>query len=210
MRKRILIGLVCIAFSGQAQKTGYTIVQNIDQFKKDFAVQHAKLNTIRSSFTQEKTLTLLTEKIVSTGDFWFKRNDKIRIEYKTPYRYVLIIDGDQMITRDDKNESHINTSSSKLFKQVNRIIIDCVQGSILNSKDFSIKVFENKNAFLVQLTPNVKTIKEFFQTITLRLDKNDYSVSELELLEQGGDVTGMRFSNKQLNTPISDAVFTVQ
>ena len=210
MRKRILIGLVCIAFSGQAQKTGYTIVQNIDQFKKDFAVQHAKLNTIRSSFTHEKTLTLLTEKIVSTGDFWFKRNDKIRIEYKTPYRYVLIIDGDQMITRDDKNESHINTSSSKLFKQVNRIIIDCVQGSILNSKDFSIKVFENKNAFLVQLTPNVKTIKEFFQTITLRLDKNDYSVSELELLEQGGDVTGMRFSNKQLNTPISDAVFTVQ
>lgn len=210
MRKRILIGLVCIAFSGQAQKTGYTIVQNIDQFKNDFAVQHAKLNTIRSSFTQEKTLTLLTEKIVSTGDFWFKRNDKIRIEYKTPYRYVLIIDGDQMITRDDKNESHINTSSSKLFKQVNRIIIDCVQGSILNSKDFSIKVFENKNTFLVQLTPNVKTIKEFFQTITLRLDKNDYSVSELELLEQGGDVTGMRFSNKQLNTPISDAVFTVQ
>lgn len=208
---RILIFLMSIiSVSAVAQSAGFTEVKNIEQFKNDFAAQNAKLTSIKSSFVQEKTLTMLTEKIVSKGEFWFKRNDKIRIEYKTPYSYLLIINGDQMITKDNQKESHVNTSSNKLFRQINRIIIDCVQGTILNNKDFSVNVLENQTEFQVQLTPQVKAIKEFFQTITLTLDKKDYSVSDLLLLEQGGDTTRMRFSNKQLNTSIDDAVFTVR
>lgn len=210
MRKLLILFLSIITFSATAQKDGYKPVQNVEQFKKDFATQNAKISSVKSSFVQEKTLTMLTEKITSTGDFCFKRSDKVKIEYKTPYSYLLIINGDQMITKDSQKESHVNTSSNKLFKQINRIIIDCVQGTILNSKDFTVKVSENQKQFLVQFTPQTKTIKEFFQTISLTLDKSDYSVSELELLEQGGDTTLMRFSNKQLNTKIDDAVFTVR
>lgn len=210
MRRILIVLLSVITLSAAAQKEGYKTVLDVEQFKKDFTAQNAKINSVKSVFVQEKTLTMLTEKIVSSGEFWFKRSDKVRIEYKTPYRYLLIIHGDQMITKDSQKESHVNTSSNKLFKQINRIIIDCVQGTILNSKDFTVKVSENQHAFLVQLTPQTKTIKEFFQTISLTLDKSDYSVSELELLEQGGDTTRMRFSNKQLNTKIDDAVFTVR
>lgn len=210
MRKILVVFLSIIAFSAAAQKDGYKPVQHVEQFKKDFAVQNAKISSVKSSFVQEKTLTMLTEKIVSSGEFWFKRSDKVRIEYKIPYTYLLIINGDQMITKDNQKESHVNTSSNKLFKQINRIIIDCVQGTILNSKDFSVKVSESQNRFLVELTPQTKTIKEFFKTISLTLDKSDYSVSELELLEQGGDTTVMRFSSKQLNPTISDAVFSVR
>lgn len=210
MRNVLILILSILTLSAFAQKEGYKPVQNTEQFKKDFAAQNAKISSVKSSFVQEKTLTMLTEKITSTGEFWFKRSDKVRIEYKTPYSYLLIIHGDQMITKDSQKESHVNTSSNKLFKQINRIIIDCVQGTILNSKDFSVKVSENQKQFRVQLTPQTKTIKEFFQTISLALDKTDYSVSELELLEQGGDTTVMRFSNKQLNTTISDSVFSVK
>lgn len=206
----LLFFMLMIAGSVSAQQTEFSEVKNVDQFKKDFAAQNAKLTSMNSTFVQEKTLTMLTEKIVSKGDFWFKRNDKIRIEYKTPYSYLLIINGDQMITKDNQKESHVNTSSNKLFKQINRIIIDCVQGAMLNNKDFSVKVFQNQSQFRLQLTPQTKTIKEFFQTITITLDKKDYSVSELELLEQGGDTTRMRFSDKKLNTLIDDAVFTVR
>lgn len=210
MRSILLFLMVILGAHVSAQQTGFTEVKNVEQFNKDFVAQNAKLASIKSSFVQEKTLTLLTEKIVSSGEFWFKRSNKVRIEYKTPYTYLLIINGDQMITKDNQKESHVNTSSNKLFKQINHIIIDCVQGTILNSKDFTVKVSENQNSFLVQLTPQTKTIKEFFQTISLTLDKSDYSVSELELLEQGGDTTRMRFMKKELNTKIDDTVFTVR
>jgi outer membrane lipoprotein-sorting protein len=200
--------------NAEAQKTGqtsgFTAVPNIEKFKQDFAVQNAKLTSIKSSFTQEKTLTLLTEKIVSKGDFWFKRNDKIKIAYTSPYQYILIINGDQMITKDQQKENHVNTSSNKLFRQVNRIVIECVQGTILTNKDFSVKIFESQSQFLMQVTPQAKAIKEFFSVINITLDKNDYSVDEIELNEQGGDLTRMHFSNKQLNIPVNDDVFTLR
>ncbi len=211
MLRILLFFVLALAISPSVSaQTGFTEIKNVDQFKKDFAAQNAKLTSVKSLFVQEKTLTMLTEKIVSKGEFWFKRSDKIRIEYKTPYNYLMIINGDQMITKDNQKESHVNTSSNKLFKQVNRIIIDCVQGTILNNKDFLVKIFQSQTEFQLQLTPQAKTIKEFFQTITITLDKKDYSVSDLLLLEQGGDTTLMRFSNKQLNIPIDDAVFTVK
>lgn len=210
MRSVLILFLSIIAISSFAQKEGYLSVQDVAQFRKDFAVQNAKISSVKSTFVQEKTLTMLTEKIVSSGEFSFKRSDKVRIEYKTPYHYLLIINGDQMITKDSQKESHVNTSSNKLFRQINRIIIDCVQGTILNSKDFTVKVSENQSSFLVQLTPQAKTIREFFQTISITLDKSDYAVAQLELLEQGGDTTLMRFSNRQLNTKIDDAVFSIR
>lgn len=210
MRKVLFVLLLLPAMYAQAQKAGFTAVQNVEKFKQDFAVQNAKMTSVKSSFTQEKTLTLLTEKIVSKGDFNFKRADKIKIAYTSPYQYILIINGDQMITKDQQKESHVNTSSNKLFRQVNRIIIECVQGTILTNKDFTAKIYESQSQFLLKLTPQSKAIKEFFDSIIITLDKRDYSVDEIELNEQGGDFTVMRFSNKQLNVPINDDVFTLR
>ncbi len=210
MRSVFVLMALSIVVHVQAQKTGFTPVQSIEAFKKEFVVQNAKLTSVKSLFTQEKTLTLLTEKIVSKGEFYFKRSDKIKISYATPYAYTLIINGDQMITKDQRKESHVNTASNKLFKQVNRIIIECVQGTILNNKDFSVKIFESPSQFLLQMTPQTKAIKEFFETINITLSKHDYSVDEMELNEQGGDVTRMLFTQKQLNVPVSDEVFTLR
>lgn len=205
----VFLVLVC-PIAIQAQKAGFTAVQNVEKFRQDFSVQNAKLTSIKSTFTQEKTLTLLTEKIVSKGDFYFKRADKIKIAYTSPYQYILIINGDQMITKDQQKESHVNTASNKLFRQVNRIIIECVQGTILTNKDFTVRIFESQSQFLLKLTPQSKAIKEFFDTINITLDKRDYSVDDIELNEQGGDITLMHFSNKQLNVPITDDVFTLR
>jgi outer membrane lipoprotein-sorting protein len=189
---------------------GFTAVSDVSAFKNEFAIQSKKINTISSDFIQEKTLTLLTEKIISKGKFWFKRSDKVKIEYKTPYVYTMIINGDQMISKDGSKETHMNVSSNKMFRQLNKIIIDCVQGTILYNKDFSVKVFESASLYRIQLTPSTKMIKEFFQTILVNIDKKDYSVSIIELNEQGGDTTVMRFTNKQFNNSLGDAVFTLQ
>jgi outer membrane lipoprotein-sorting protein len=201
--------LVLVEGTAYAQG-GFTAVSDVSAFKNEFAIQSKKINTISSDFIQEKTLTLLTEKIISKGKFWFKRSDKVKIEYKTPYVYTMIINGDQMISKDGSKETHMNVSSNKMFRQLNKIIIDCVQGTILYNKDFSVRVFESASLYRIELTPSTKMIKEFFQTILVHIDKKDYSVSIIELNEQGGDTTVMRFTNKQFNNSLGDAVFTLQ
>jgi len=205
----ITIGFIgLISFSAYSQYPGYTSIQDIVPFKKQFAAESAKIMSIACDFSQEKTLTALTEKITSTGKFWFKRSNKLRLEYTKPFVYLIVMNGDKMLVRDNQKENRINVKSSKLFQQVNRIMIDCVQGNILESKDFTTRVFENEATFLLEMTPVSKTLREFFQTIVLTVDKKDYSAKSIVMNEPMGDITLIKFDHKKLNEPISDTVFT--
>ena len=204
----IMICLVALSYTNAlAQYSGYTPVQDIASFKKQFAQESAKVLSITSDFTQEKTLTALTEKITSTGKFWFKRSNKVRLEYTKPFVYLVVINGDKLLVRDHQKENRINVKSSKLFAQINQIMIDCVQGTILESKDFTTRVFENGSTLLLEMTPVSKALREFFETILLAVDKKDYSAKSITMNEPMGDITLITFNHKKLNEEIPDKVF---
>ena len=89
-------------------------------------------------------------------------------------------------------------------------MIDCMQGTTLNNPDFKTRVFENKNSSLVELVPVIKGLKELFKTITVIVDKKDYSVTSIEMMELSGDNTIIRFLNKELNANVPDALFVIK
>jgi outer membrane lipoprotein-sorting protein len=207
-----LISILALTVAGRqvyAQYSGYKPVTDVALFKKELTAQSGKINTIASNFTQEKILTTLTEKIVSTGTFKFKRSNKVRLQYMKPFTYLMIMSGDKMKVKDDQKETQINVRSNKLFQQINRIMINCIQGTILDSKDFSTRVFQNEKGFLLEMTPATKSLKEFFSNIVLRIEKVDYSVSSIEMNEPSGDQTIMTFTDKKLNIPIEDEIFAL-
>jgi len=135
----------------QAQPPGYAAVRDLSAFKQRFKTESSRVLSIESTFKQEKILSALTEKIVSTGKFWFKRSNRVRIEYVKPFQYTMVLNGEKMLIQDGQKQSQINVRSNKLFQQVNKIMIDCVQGTILDSKDFTSKVFENERRFSLSL-----------------------------------------------------------
>lgn len=204
-----IVSILICSTAVPAQHTGYKPVTDLNAFKNHFASESAKVISIASDFTQEKTLMALTEKITSTGKFWFKRNNKVRIEYLRPFTYLMIMNGDKLLVRDNEKENTINVKSNKLFQQVNRIMIDCVQGTILDSKDFTTKVFEDDKVYLLEMTPASKTLRGFFQTIILTVEKKDYSVDSIVMNEPAGDKTVISFKNKKLNEQVGDSVFAL-
>jgi outer membrane lipoprotein-sorting protein len=193
-----------------AQPAGYKPITDVNSFKQQFAVASQKLTSIQSDFTQEKNLSMLSEKITSKGKFWFKKDNLVRMEYTNPFRYLMIINKNNVFIKDDQKENKISSRSNKLFQQINRIIVDCVQGTALDNKDFSVKMFEGKDGYLIHLSPVVKSLKELFSNINVIVDKKDYSIVRMEMVEPGGDNTIMRFTNKQLNIPVADALFAVK
>jgi outer membrane lipoprotein-sorting protein len=204
-----LIGGFLVALQASAQYAGYKSVSDLVAFKKQFATESAKVQSITSDFIQQKELLALTETITSSGKFWFKRSNRVRIDYTKPFTYRMVMNGDKMLVKDDQKESRINVKSNKLFQQVNKIMIDCVQGTILDSKDFTTRVFENDKTYLLEMTPVSKTLKEFFQTIILSVEKKDYSVKSIDMNEPSGDKTTITFSNKVLNAQVADEVFAL-
>jgi outer membrane lipoprotein-sorting protein len=209
-RKLLCVVFSCLySFFTYSQHAGYTRIADLESFKKQFSIESAKVMSIKSPFIQEKVLLALTEKITSKGTFWFKRSNKVRIEYNTPFEYQMVINGDKVLIRDSQKENHVNVNSNKLFQQVNRIMIDCVQGTILDSKDFTSVVYENENTYQLEMTPTSKILSGFFQMIILKVDKKDYSASSIEMNEPSGDMTIIRFTNKQINAEVSDTVFAL-
>jgi len=211
MRKLLFIGsLLLFNFAASAQYAGYTAVADIAKFKEQFAAATQKTSSIKSNFVQEKNLSMLSEKIISKGKFWFKKESRVRMEYNQPYEYLMVINKDKVWVKDGKKENKVSTKSNKLFQQINKIMIDCMQGTALNNPDFKTRVLEGKGGYMVELTPVVKNMKDLFKTVNVIVDKKDFSVSSIEMHEPAGDDTIIRFVNKELNTTIADALFDIK
>jgi outer membrane lipoprotein-sorting protein len=211
MRKIILILLVIGSGIGvKAQHTGYTQLTDLTKFKQQFTEVAQKTQTIKSDFTQEKNLSMLSEKITSKGKFWFKKNNMLRMEYSKPFEYLMILNKDNVYIKDGQKENKVSTRSNKVFKQINKIVLDCIQGTALGSADFKSAVYESKGSYLISLSPVDKQMSGFFKTINITVDKKDYSVDTIEMLEESGDSTTLRFTNKEINAQIADTLFAIK
>jgi len=192
-----------------AQHAGFTPLANTASFKSAFTQAAQKTQSIKSDFVQEKNLGMLAEKIVSKGKFWFKRESQVRMEYNQPYQYLMILNKDKIFIKDGQKENKISAKSNKLFQQINRIMIDCMQGTALDNPDFKTRIFGNKTNSLIELTPQTKGLKEMFKTINVIVDSKDFSVISIEMLELSNDNTLIRFTNKELNAEIPNSLFII-
>ncbi len=210
MRKLITILCCFIAMNATAQYSGYKLVSNTEAFRQQFTKASQATQSIQCDFVQDKNLSMLADKIVSTGKFWFKRDNKVKMEYLKPSYYLLVINGNNIKTKDGQKENHLSAKSNKMFEQVNKMMIDCVQGTALDNKSFTTRVFESEHTYLVEMAPTTKALQGIFKNINLTVDKKDYSVTKMDMIEQSGDNTDISFLHKQTNTNIPDEVFSVK
>ncbi len=126
-------------------------VADLAKFKTDFAASTQKINAIKSDFVQDKEPSMLSEKITSKGRFWFKKESRVRMEYNHPFQYLMVLNKDKVYVKDGQKENKVSANSNKLFQQINCIMIDCMQGTMLGNSDFKTRVFENKTSALVEL-----------------------------------------------------------
>jgi outer membrane lipoprotein-sorting protein len=166
--------------------------------------------SIESDFVQEKNLSMLSEKITSKGHFLFKKENLLRWEYVSPSKYLIIINKDKVMIKDEKKTTKYDMNSNKVFKEINDIMLSCVQGTIFKSNKFKTSYFENEKGYKLELIPLSKNMKETFKKINLYFDKNVTSVSKMEMVETSEDVTTLDFTNKKINAPVSEAIFIVK
>jgi outer membrane lipoprotein-sorting protein len=211
MNKILLMAwLLVLGSAATAQPKGYKPVADMVAFKLAFTAAAQKILTIKSDFVQEKNLSMLSEKIVSKGKFWFRKENLVRMEYQQPFQYLLIMNGNNVLIKDAQKENRVSVKSNKLFQKINTLTIDCIKGSILTNKDFSVAAFENPQQYLLEMTPVTKTLTAVFSAIQVTLDRKDYGVLRINMIEAGGDNTVISFQQKQLNTTIDDTVFNIK
>lgn len=205
--KNILV-LILLAQFGFAQN--FKSVKDTAALRLKVEQMSKTVNSIESDFTQEKNLSLLSEKILSKGHFVFKKENLLRWEYNTPYKYLIVINKDKIWIKDEKKTAKYDMNSNKVFKEINDIMIACVQGNIFKSGKFKVAYFENDRYYKLELTPLQKNMKESLKKINMYFDKSVTSVTKLDMVEPNDDYTTLEFINKKLNGAVADNIFTVK
>ena len=204
---RYLITVVCFilinCWPSLTAQEAVEPLKDVESFKEKLAKMAESTSTISCDFVQEKYLVVLSQKIVSKGRFYFKKENNIRWEYTSPYKYLIIISNNQLFTSDDKSQNRYDLKSNKMLQEMNGFISGCVQGDILkNDKDYAIGYFENSKFYYVKLIPRSEKMRQMLNEVQIWFDKNDLTVSELKMVESGDDYTKIGFVNKKLNIDI--------
>ncbi len=211
MKKHILLltFLIPITLFAQVPK-GFTPVKDTLGFKQKMETQSKLVNSIESDFTQEKYLSVMSEKIISKGHFCFKKINMLRWEYNDPYKYIICINKDKMFIKDNGKVTKYDINSNKMFKSINEMMMNTVQGNLLNNKDYKAKYYESDKQYLLELSPLQKGAKDFLKVIQLYIDKSDYAVVKVKMIEPSEDYTSIDFTNRKNNEPIADEKFIIK
>jgi outer membrane lipoprotein-sorting protein len=194
-----------------AQKPVYKPMKDTTAFKQRIEVMAKTTNAIESDFIQVKDLSsVMTEKITSKGHFCFQKENLLRWEYSTPYKYMIVINKDKIVIKDDAKTSRYDMNSNKVFKEINDLMIASVQGNILKSGKFRVVFMESEKDYKLELFPLVKGMKDSLKKINMYFDKSVTSVMRLEMEEPSGDSTLIEFTNKKLNGNFPDGTFIVK
>ena len=208
MKINTLFLLFTLITSGCIAQT-FTPVKDDAAIRKRFAEVSKSTTSIKSDFIQEKNLSMLAEKVTSKGVFYFKQSNKVRLEYTQPFKYLLVMNNGKAMIKDDAKTTQMDMHKTKIFQQVNNIIVDCVHGSALSNPNFQVKIYESKTQLRLDMKPTAKGMKEFFDNIVIFIDKTDYSVLKMQMNELSGDNTIITFTNKEINGNIADNLFAL-
>lgn len=192
------------------QPKGYAKVGNEGAFQASFTAASNKIKTLSSDFNQVKNMSLLSEQLASKGKFYLKKDSKVRIQYTSPFSYILVMNDGQVMVKDEQKSSRVNTKNSKAMQSVNNIIIDCMGGTIFNNKDFDVTAYQSSTGYLLKMVPVTAEMKKLFKDIEVYLDKGNFDVKKLVMNEVGGDYTDMTFVNIRHNVPLNELLFKVK
>lgn len=210
MKKYSLLLVALLVFSVCTFSQQFSAPKNEAELRSLIGNASSKIKSVQCDFVQEKKMSMMKDKMTSKGVFYFNQPNQVRLEYRQPNFQAMIVNGTNAFLQDKSKTTKVSMAKSKAFQQLNKIIVSSITGSMLESKDFSTKIFENEKAIKVELTPTSKTIRDFLSSIILVLDKKDFSATRLELNENGGDYTYLTFSNKSLNKALPETLFKVQ
>lgn len=207
MKKQLLFFLL-LPFLAVSQN--FKAVKDTAALKLKIENMSKATSSIQSDFVQEKNLSLLSEKVVSKGKLVFKKDNLLRWEYLSPSKYLIVINKEKITIKDEKKTTKYDMNSNKVFKEINDIMLSCVQGTIFRSNKFKTAYFENDKFYKLELLPLDKNMKDTFKKINLYFDKSVTSVAKMEMMETNEDLTSIDFSNKKLNEPVAESIFIVK
>lgn len=209
---KIITSIIALLFISYSYSQTYVAATNEQKSSLIKLINEASQNTrtLKCEFEQEKTVSILSETIISKGVMYFKKENKLRWQYNQPYPYIFILANGKVTIKNDNRIDNFDTNSNKMFKTISEIMIGGVNGDLLKDENnFKSEILIGDNNIIVKLIPQNKDLAKLMNTIKLSIGKQDWLVESIEMIETGGDNTLIKFTNKIVNAEVKDDKFII-
>ncbi len=192
MFKKIILGMMLMVISFASALT-------IEDLQK-------KLNhpVIKADFIQKRSLKGMQKPIMSSGQLIVSTQKGLYWEQLEPFKLVMILTENKLFQKIEDGKPEIITAKNnpQIF-QFNQLLssLFTVNLSELNQY-FDLSISEKKLEWTVELIPTKEPINKIFKKIALQ--GKDY-INRVELHDQQGDVTEIKFKDHQSSDALLDA-----
>ena len=210
-RSVILAAIVSVVCVIPLRAGDYGAVKDEQAFRKELMVKTSAVTSIQASFVQEKFLSVFSSTVKSEGKFYWEKEDKICLDYRTPAKYRITIAGDKIKTVTNGKATVLSAKGNPMMDQMSALITSCMTGN-LNAMGAGFKTLVQESAadYRITITPQSQSVRNYIARMEIYLDKKDLSVNRLVMYENGTDYTGYVFTDKKFNETIPASVFDVR
>lgn len=199
MKYRLLCILMCfgIFLSANAQENSL----NDNKFINELENKTSTIQTITCKFTQTQSLSVLSNKVVKSGMFYYKRPEQILLMFDNGDYIKITSENFQMKNGNKVNEMKVD--SNPMLRELKKILSACMTGDVINTtKDFQHELKQGEANYTVVLNPKKKRAASKIKEIMLVFDKKDMCLSKMKMTQPNGDYTLYEFFEKKLNSQI--------
>ncbi|MDR1172681.1 MAG: outer membrane lipoprotein carrier protein LolA, partial [Bacteroidales bacterium] len=120
-----------------------TPVTDVESFRQRLAAEN-RFTAIECDFTQYKHLTIMDEPLVSSGKFYYERDDKVRLDYVKPSPYLIVLDGQKVKITSGGKSNVYDMSSYRMVTVMKSILSSCLLGDFSgDGHEYSMSVSED-------------------------------------------------------------------
>lgn len=183
--------------------------QELDALLSRVEREFGTIESLKTTFVQEKRLAIFTDIVKSEGITVFARPNRVRIEITQPYQSVLIANGKAIARYENVNArwTKLDSGSPDAVLMVTNQIAAWLAGRFRDKDSiYELSATKGESATLT-LSPKSEKMRSFITAIELEIPADFSQIKAITLREPGGDFTKMFFADPRRNVTIPDAVF---
>jgi outer membrane lipoprotein-sorting protein len=204
LRRSFLIAT--LTFAAVSAAGGGARADEVDDTFAEIKKAREKIKTMVASFTQERTIGLLSSTVKSDGEMTLVRPDKLRWELKSPDAVVYWITPDGFAFSTAGGGANVSKTAAKKFGDVLSDLLVFLGGDLDKLKtryDFSVP--SKKDGVVLKAVPKTEEVKKIVKSLELSVAADLWTVKKIVIEEKSGDRSVITFTKVQKDVKVDDA-----
>jgi outer membrane lipoprotein-sorting protein len=166
----------------------------------------AGLKTLMGPFVQERTIGLLATTVKSDGELTMVLPDRLRWELKPPDAVTYWIGPEGFAFATPRGSTNVGKAAAGRFGAVLGDLMNLLGGDLEKLRArYELTVPSRKDGVTLRAVPKAEDVKKHVRRIEMRSGPELWTIREVTIEEQGGDLSVIRFGKMERDVRVDPA-----